>query len=364
MTKKRSMLNGDEMSQGAMSADQAEELYRTRPGGSVIDDGQTQSFEDDMGSQFRAMHTIDFKFYISELALKFSNNNLANTFDVTLKQVREWRKQNLLLKQAYYEKNVALKSGNSKQQVCTSPSSNSDLNFSVIGISPSIPDEASMSSFQEPEPSMPEKVEKITSNSNPKPRKKASYSSEYKLKAVAFAEMSTNRAAAREFNVHEKRIREWRKNKEVLLNSPKDCRRLKGAGRKPLLNQKLEQSLLEWILVMAKERNLVTKNDVQRKAMELSLETGSEAKFAASSGWIEGFLKRHNLSARQHNMPYLNSELIEVEGYTPPTMVGSESEVFDKIELDLKDEVAQEGINLEGNTSTDDSSRSIPYMRK
>ena len=361
------MLNGDEMSQGAMSADQAEELYRTRPGGSVIDDGQTQGFEDDMGSQFRSMHTIDFKFYISELALKFNNNNLANTFDLTLRQVREWRRQNLLLKQAYYEKNVALKSGNSKQhkqQVCASPSSNSDLNFSVIGISPSIPDEASMSSFQEPEPSMPEKVEKITSNSNQKPRKKASYSSEYKLKAVAFAEMSTNRAAAREFNVHEKRIREWRKNKEVLLNSPKDCRRLKGAGRKPLLNEKLERSLLDWILLMAKERNLVTKNDVQRKAIELSLETGSEAKFAASSGWIDGFLKRHNLNVRIHNMPYLNSELIEVQGCAPPTMVENEAEVFDKIELDLKDEVAQEGINLEGNTSTDDSSRSIPYIRK
>ena len=52
---------------------------------------------------------------------------------------------------------------------------------------------------------------------NPNPNPNSSYSSEFKLKAVRFAEdCNSNRKAAAKFGVDRKRIREWRQKKSKL----------------------------------------------------------------------------------------------------------------------------------------------------
>jgi len=60
--------------------------------------------------------------------------------------------------------------------------------------------------------------------------KKRSYDAAFKLKVVEYAEKSTNRGTGRKFNVDEKRIREWRKQKSSLESLPSKKKRLEGGG--------------------------------------------------------------------------------------------------------------------------------------
>ena len=55
--------------------------------------------------------------------------------------------------------------------------------------------------------------------------KKRSFDAAFKLK-VESAEKTTNRAAAREFGVDERRVREWRQMKDELEKLPRKKRRL------------------------------------------------------------------------------------------------------------------------------------------
>ena len=72
-----------------------------------------------------------------------------------------------------------------------------------------------------------------------------SYSSEYKLTVVNYAENTSNRAAERFHGVNECMIRKWRKKKDE-LKKPNAAKRqkLEGGGRKPSLG-KLEEILVE-----------------------------------------------------------------------------------------------------------------------
>ena len=65
----------------------------------------------------------------------------------------------------------------------------------------------------------------------------------FKLKVVEFAEKNSNRGAGRHFGVDEKRVREWRKQKEQLESLPRKKRRMDGGGRKAALPEILRQSL-------------------------------------------------------------------------------------------------------------------------
>eukprot|EP00795_Rhopilema_esculentum_P014705 gene14705-5802_t len=356
------MLNGDVVDDDAMSADKAEELFKARPQpfyGECSQSAQDGVFEDqeiEMEVQFRSAHSIDFKFFISELALKYNNKSIADAFNISVKQVKEWRRQNLLLKQAYYEKNVAAKVTKDKPDL-----SFTDQNISACSTLTSSVYSSSVTAV--PQPTM---SEAINSNSTPKPRKKSSYSSEYKLKAVAYAEVTTNRAAAREFNVHEKRIREWRKNKEVLMNSPKDCRRLKGAGRKPFVNQQLEEKLYNWLIVTAKERTSISKTDLKQKAIEINLTQSLNTKFTANDSWVDGFLRRHNLNLKMNECSSSSSDNKSCqsnisETYPLPTMIRNEQDPFDSVETRYS-LVSCPEAQQEENTN-DDSSRSIPYSK-
>ena len=48
-----------------------------------------------------------------------------------------------------------------------------------------------------------------------------SYTANFKLQVVAFAETTNNNIAARHFSIHEKQVREWRKKQNVLSEMPK-----------------------------------------------------------------------------------------------------------------------------------------------
>lgn len=78
-------------------------------------------------------------------------------------------------------------------------------------------------------------------------KKVSSYSTEYKVEAIKFAEENKRiSSAAKKFNVDRKRIREWRSAKAKLQAADNKRKRLEGGGRKPF-DVGLEDELLEWV---------------------------------------------------------------------------------------------------------------------
>ncbi|XP_041959944.1 uncharacterized protein LOC121718798 isoform X2 [Alosa sapidissima] len=129
------------------------------------------------------------------------------------------------------------------------------------------------------------------------------YDLAFKLTVVKFAEQNSGEAAARHFSVDPKRVREWRKVKTELERlSEEDCKRarLRGGGRKKA-SEELELAVSKWIHSMHTKHLRLSHKMIRTKAKELYA-TGSGCmdgeSFTASAGWLDRFLKRHNLSVR------------------------------------------------------------------
>ena len=74
--------------------------------------------------------------------------------------------------------------------------------------------------------------------------KRHKYTAQFKLRVVQFAEKSSNSKAGREFGVHEKLIRDWRRNVDKLQSMP----RKKCADRgKKCYWPALEDEVAKWV---------------------------------------------------------------------------------------------------------------------
>ena len=132
-----------------------------------------------------------------------------------------------------------------------------------------------------------------------------SYNIEYKLHAVLYGEEHGNPATAREFGIAEKRIREWRKQKEQLQQIKESATGRKrawlgGGGRKTKLTE-LEDSLLEWVLNRRSNGLHVSRKLIMRKTLFLK-ESDKHClteEFTASRGWLENFMRQNGLSLRR-----------------------------------------------------------------
>ena len=129
-------------------------------------------------------------------------------------------------------------------------------------------------------------------------KKRKSYDASYKLKAVERAENSSKEASAREFGVDAKRIRVWCSQKDKLKATKKEKKatrkRLDGAGRKPN-DVEMEEELFEWIVDLRSRHLCVSRRMIQMQAKTLSTDDG----FKVSRGWLQRFMKRHDLSLRR-----------------------------------------------------------------
>ena len=125
-----------------------------------------------------------------------------------------------------------------------------------------------------------------------------SYDVLFKLKAIETAEKKSKEAAAREFRVDAKRVREWCQQKDQLLALKKKGkskrRRLKGAGRKAK-DAEMEEELFEWVCEMRSRNLRVTRRMIRHQAKAIS----TDSLFKASVGWLRRFMKRNGLSLRR-----------------------------------------------------------------
>ena len=134
------------------------------------------------------------------------------------------------------------------------------------------------------------------------------YSAAFKLDVLAYAQDNSNRAAARKFDVDERRVREWKKNKieiTALANrkNGKTRKRLDGAGPKPLSTE-LEEIILNWIHNRRSQGLRVSRKLIKKKAQITyrgmnGIEIAEADEFKASDGWLTRFMRRNGLSLRR-----------------------------------------------------------------
>jgi Brinker DNA-binding domain len=99
---------------------------------------------------------------------------------------------------------------------------------------------------------------------------KRSYDSAFKLRVVEYAVKHSNRGAGRQFNVDEKRVREWRSQRDELACNPKR-RRLEGGGRKTVLSDETEERIIGWIEALRAKHLRVTYKMIMIKGKELAV---------------------------------------------------------------------------------------------
>lgn len=128
---------------------------------------------------------------------------------------------------------------------------------------------------------------------------KRSLSAAAKLRAVELAMKTSKKNAAKEFKVDRKQIQRWCQDVDKLRRCNPNAKRLPGAGR-PVISDKMEQLLLEWITDQRNKSVRVSRKLIQRKAKALFLELeGDSVDFHASEGWLSRFLRRNHYSLRK-----------------------------------------------------------------
>ena len=89
------------------------------------------------------------------------------------------------------------------------------------------------------------------------PAKRMKYAARFKLKIFAFANSSNNCAAAREFGINEKLVRDWKKDIDTLKTMLKTkCAMRTGTCQWP----ELEKYLEEWVLTQRQNSYTVPRN--------------------------------------------------------------------------------------------------------
>ncbi|KFD61078.1 hypothetical protein M514_00672, partial [Trichuris suis] len=122
------------------------------------------------------------------------------------------------------------------------------------------------------------------------------YEAGFKLRVVEVAKEKGNCYAARQFDVHEKMVREWRKNEEVLKKLP--SRKCALRGRTPSWPD-LENHVAEWVNEQRRNGHMVTRNAIRSKAMEWANKNAHLCLgFNATAGWCSRFIKRKDLVLR------------------------------------------------------------------
>jgi hypothetical protein len=126
-------------------------------------------------------------------------------------------------------------------------------------------------------------------------RKRKAYDNAFKLRAVKYAENTSNRAAERKFGIAEKLVRDWRKSKDVILQKPRNFK--KNVTKQTALDM-IEKDLCKWFLfyqkkgIMLGKKEIMTKGKMLAKVQKYKVNT---SRHLFGKRWCERFLKSNNL---------------------------------------------------------------------
>lgn len=126
------------------------------------------------------------------------------------------------------------------------------------------------------------------------PKRHMSYTAAFKLQVIERAEVTGNRAAARDFEIDERCIRRWRSEKPSLQDMPKGKRaKRSGVAHWP----ELEDILEKWILEEREKGHPVSTVKVRLQAKKIATNMGI-SDFNGNPNWCHRFMTRKKLSVR------------------------------------------------------------------
>ncbi|XP_076137522.1 uncharacterized protein LOC143120928 isoform X3 [Alosa pseudoharengus] len=285
----------------------------------------------------RKKYDLAFKLTVVKFAEQNSGEAAARHFSVDPTRVKKWRKIKTELERVSEEdrKRARLRGGGRKKgPIVELPGKPADKMADSLSDRQTVSLHVGQNEPSEPEWTTRQQTESTSgSRSTTMMTKRKKYDLAFKLTVVKFAEQNSGEAAARHFSVDPKRVREWRKIKTELERlSEEDYKRarLRGGGRKKA-SEELELAVSEWIHSMHAKHLRLSHKMIRTKAKELYA-TGSGCmdgeSFAASAGWLDRFLKRHDLSVRgrttvdqkntRHSTKKLQNEPSEPEATPTP----------------------------------------------
>ncbi|XP_060598925.1 uncharacterized protein LOC132752604 [Ruditapes philippinarum] len=127
-------------------------------------------------------------------------------------------------------------------------------------------------------------------------RKRKAYDNVFKLRAVKYAENTSNRAASKKFGIGESSVRDWRRLKDMILQKPRNRKR--NVTRAPDLDM-IEKDLCKWFLFYQKKGIVLGKIEIMTKGKMLA----TDPKYKVDTSrhlfgikWCDKFLKSNNLT--------------------------------------------------------------------
>lgn len=105
-------------------------------------------------------------------------------------------------------------------------------------------------------------------------------------------------------------VRYWWKKKESIKKAPIYRSRLQGAGARPRLAD-LEDVLYDQVIYMRTHKEKVTREWIQASAQRMVASELHDPDFVASSRWLDGFMRRYDLSLRRPtNLTVLTDDVL------------------------------------------------------
>lgn len=241
-------------------------------------DDEDEEYDSDTWEAFRQKrtrksYTVEEKLAIVSFAERSSNRAAGRKFELAEKNIRQWRKM----------KPTLLQMPRRATRRYTNQQSTSSgylaIRQNAINDQRQYPQQVPTVCHQETQTDLERKTRR-------------SYTVQEKLKVIEYAEQTSNRAAARLYNVDEKNIRDWRRIRPVLAEMPKESRSLR-FGAQPHWPQ-LEEELTKFVLDNHANVN-ITVAVIRLKAKQLAEDVFNIPNFKATTSWAYRFLKRHNL---------------------------------------------------------------------
>lgn len=111
-------------------------------------------------------------------------------------------------------------------------------------------------------------------------RRYAKLTKEQKIKCINEVQKFNKNKVAKKYGITIQTLNRWLE---------KGIERKMGSGRKPSII--FEKQLKMWCISTLRQNNVITINDLRKKALEIN----TNKKFKASSAWVENFQKRNNV---------------------------------------------------------------------
>ncbi|KAG5668756.1 hypothetical protein PVAND_016683 [Polypedilum vanderplanki] len=240
--------------------------------------------------RLRLRYTLKEKLKAIEIAEKSSNRQAAKELSIDESCIRKWRRQKEHIKINENQDACKLRKKKSNFEISTTTVPDIDT-FDTIEC------EIQTAEVEEEIEPKAAAVKEI--------KTRRAYSSGEKLEVVAFAEVSSNRQAAKVFCIDESCIRKWRNQKEQLI----EINRERGTKRKPNLRfPQLEAQLKSFVIKKLEAGFILRPSEIKAESIRIAEELKIE-NFKGTSSYIFKFMERYHIpSGKKSNVKKILNE--------------------------------------------------------